>query len=121
MAFSHDSAFDFRLKMPEHTALNMNGPRARAVDAHRSIFTVRTLHHISFNMILAVVTDNNARIRTGRSAWCVIRVTQPCWISQVCRQSARDTGLVALATAHAPSDLQLTDTTWMAWVLGHAA
>ena len=29
------------------------------------------------------------------------RVTQPCRISQVCRQSARDAGLVALAAAHA--------------------
>ena len=36
----------------------------------------------------------------GRSAWCVNRVTQPCRISQVCRQWARDAGLVALATAH---------------------
>ena len=57
----------------------------------------------------------------GHSAWCVNRVTQLCRISQVCRQSARTAGLVALAAAHAPSDLQLTDTTWMTWVLGHAA
>ena len=57
----------------------------------------------------------------GRSAWCVIHVTQLCRISQVCRQSARDAGLVALATTHASSNLPLTDTAWMQRLLGHAA
>jgi hypothetical protein len=57
----------------------------------------------------------------GHSACFVIRVTQLCRISQVCRQSARDAGLVALAAAHASPDLQLTDSLWMTWVLGHAA
>jgi hypothetical protein len=51
----------------------------------------------------------------------VIRVTQLCQISQVYHQLARDAGLVALAAAHASSDLQLTNTTWMTWVLSHAA
>ena len=44
----------------------------------------------------------------GRSAWCVNRVTQRCRISQVCRQSARDAGLVALAATHTSPDLPLT-------------
>jgi hypothetical protein len=57
----------------------------------------------------------------GRSAYFVIRVTQLCWISQVRRRSARDAGLVALAAAHASSDLQMMNTTWMTRVLGHAA
>ena len=56
----------------------------------------------------------------GHSAWCVIRVTQLCRISQVRRRLARDAGLVALAAAHSSSDLQLTNTTWMTRVLGHA-
>ena len=30
---------------------------------------------------------------------------------------ARDAGLVAVATAHGPSDLSLTETVWMQWVL----
>jgi hypothetical protein len=57
----------------------------------------------------------------GHSACFVIRVTQLCRISQVRRRLARDAGLVALAAAHSSSDLQLTNTTWMTWVLGHAA
>ena len=51
----------------------------------------------------------------------MIRVTQLCRISQVRRRLARDAGLVALAAAHSSSDLQLTNTTWMTRVLGHAA
>ena len=51
----------------------------------------------------------------------MIRVTQLFQISQVYHQLARDAGLVALAAAHASSDLQLTNTTWMTRVLGHAA
>jgi hypothetical protein len=58
---------------------------------------------------------------SGHSACFVIRVTQLCQISQVYHQLARDAGLVALAAAHASSDLQLTNTTWMTWVLSHAA
>ena len=50
----------------------------------------------------------------------MIRVTQLCRISQVCRRLARDAGLVALAAAHASSDLQMMDTLWMTRVLGHA-
>ena len=57
----------------------------------------------------------------GHSACFVIRVTQLCRISQVRRRLARDAGLVALAAAHASSDLQLMDTLWMPRVLGHAA
>ncbi len=55
------------------------------------------------------------------SSCCVIRVTQLVRISRVCRQSARDAGLVALAAAHASSDLLLTDTSGIDRVLGHAA
>ena len=50
----------------------------------------------------------------------MIRVTQLCRISQVYRQLARDAGLVALAAAHASSDLSLTDTACIQRVLGHA-
>ena len=57
----------------------------------------------------------------GHSACFVIRVTQLCRIGQVRRRLARDAGPVALAAAHASSDLQLTNTTWMTRVLGHAA
>ena len=57
---------------------------------------------------------------SGRSAWCVIRVTQLCHISQVCRQSARDARLVALTAAHTSSDLSLTNIVWIQWVLAHA-
>ena len=57
----------------------------------------------------------------GRSAWCVNRVTQPCRISQVCRQSARDAGLVALAAAHTSPDLPLTVIVSIQRLLGHAA
>ena len=57
----------------------------------------------------------------GHSACFVICVTQLCRISQVRRRLARDAGLVALAAAHSSSNLQLTNTTWMTWVLGHAA
>eukprot|EP01043_Picozoa_sp_COSAG02_P007950 COSAG02_NODE_246_length_27291_cov_105.654200_19_plen_163_part_00 len=57
----------------------------------------------------------------GRSACFVIRGTQLCRISQVSRQPARDAGLVALATAHASSNLPLIATAWMQWLLGHAA
>jgi|EP01043_Picozoa_sp_COSAG02_P021566 hypothetical protein len=58
--------------------------------------------------------------RAGHSACFVIRVTQLCRISQVYRQLARDAGLVALAAAHASSDLSLTDTACIQRVLGHA-
>ena len=57
----------------------------------------------------------------GHSACFVICVTQLCRISQVRRRLARDAGLVALAAAHSSSNLQLTNTTWMTRVLGHAA
>ena len=57
----------------------------------------------------------------GHSACFVIRVTQLCRIGQVRRRLARDAGLVALAAAHASSDLQLMDILWMTRVLGHAA
>ena len=57
----------------------------------------------------------------GHSACFVIRVTQLCRINKVRRRLARDTGLVALATAHASSDLQSMDISWMARVPGHAA
>ena len=56
----------------------------------------------------------------GHSAWWVIRVTQLCRISQVCRQLARDAELVALASTHTPSDLRLMTTVWMQRALGHA-
>jgi hypothetical protein len=58
--------------------------------------------------------------RAGHSTCFVIRVTQLCRISQVYRQLARDAGLVALAAAHASSDLLLSDTACIQWVLGHA-
>ena len=58
---------------------------------------------------------------TGHSACFVIRDTQRCWISQVCRQMARDAGLVALTAAHAPSYLPLMITASMQWVCGYAA
>jgi hypothetical protein len=51
----------------------------------------------------------------------VIRVTQLCRTSQARRRSARDAGLVALAATNASPDLQLTATTWLKRVLGHAA
>jgi hypothetical protein len=51
----------------------------------------------------------------------VIRVTQRCWISQVCRKMAWDAGLVALAAAHVLSDLQLVLTASRQWVCGYAA
>lgn len=57
----------------------------------------------------------------GHSAWCVNRVTQPCRISQVCRQSARDAGLVALAAAHASPDVSLNVVVWIQRLRGHAA
>ena len=41
--------------------------------------------------------SRHQRGSSGRFAWCVNRVTRPCWISQVCRQLGRDAGLVALA------------------------
>eukprot|EP01043_Picozoa_sp_COSAG02_P021967 COSAG02_NODE_1127_length_14428_cov_68.304627_16_plen_211_part_00 len=57
----------------------------------------------------------------GHSACSVIgNVTQLCRISQVYRQLARDAGLVALATTHTPSYLQVMVTSWMQWVLSHA-
>ena len=57
----------------------------------------------------------------GHSACFVIRVTQLCRISQVRRRLAWDAGLVALAAAHASSNLQRIDSPWMTWVPGHAA
>ena len=57
----------------------------------------------------------------GHSACFVIRGTQLCRISQVSRQPARDAGLVALAAAHASSNLPLIATAWMQRLLGHAA
>ena len=57
---------------------------------------------------------------SGHSACFVIRVTQLFQISQVYHQLARDAGLVALATAHASADLQLTNTASMQWVCGYA-
>ena len=50
----------------------------------------------------------------------MIRVTQLCRIGQVYHQMARDAGLVALATAHASSDLPLNVTACIQRVLGHA-
>lgn len=41
-------------------------------------------------------------------------------MSQVCRQSARDAGLVALAAAHASPDMSLTTIAWIQRLLGHA-
>ena len=50
----------------------------------------------------------------------MIRVAQPCRISQVCRQLARDAGLVALTATHTSSDLSLLVVSSMQRVLGHA-
>ena len=50
----------------------------------------------------------------------MIRVAQPCRISQVCRQLARDAGLVALTATHTSSDLPLLVISSMQRVLGHA-
>ena len=50
----------------------------------------------------------------------MIRVTQLCQISQVCRKLARDAGLVALAAAYAPSELPLMVTVSMQRVPDHA-
>ena len=61
---------------------------------------------------------------SARERWpyCVLRDSCHAALpdQQVCRKSARDAGLVALAAAHASSDLQLTDTTCIQRVLGHA-
>ena len=65
--------------------------------------------------------SHHQRGSAGRSAWCVNRVTQPCRISQVCRQSARDAGLVALAAAHASPDLSLNVFASIQRLLGYAA
>jgi hypothetical protein len=54
----------------------------------------------------------------GHSSCFVIRVTQLCRISQVWHTSARDARLVALATAHAPSDLPLMISASIKWVWG---
>ena len=57
----------------------------------------------------------------GRSVCFVIRVTQLCRISQARRRSARDAGLVALATTNASPDLQLIVIASIQRLLGHAA
>ena len=54
------------------------------------------------------------------SACFAVRVTQLCRISEVCRKLARDAGLVALAAAHAPSDLSPVIAASMQRVWGHA-
>ena len=51
---------------------------------------------------------------------CVIRVTQLCQISQVCRKLARDARPAALATTRTPSDLSLVVVPSTQRVLGHA-
>jgi hypothetical protein len=56
----------------------------------------------------------------GHSACFVIRVTQRCRTSQVCRKMARDAGLVALATAQVPSDLPIMSIASIICVCGYA-
>ena len=56
---------------------------------------------------------------TGHSLSCVIRVTQLCQISRVCRDLAQHGGTVALATTQAPLDLTLIATASVQRVLGH--
>ena len=62
---------------------------------------------------------------SAREPWpcCVVRDSCHSAVPDqpVCRQSARDAGLVAIIAAHASSDLPLVDTSWVQWVLGHAA
>ena len=58
---------------------------------------------------------------TGHSLSCVIRVTQLCQISRVCRDLAQYGGTVALATTQAPLDLTLIATASVQRVLGHVA
>ena len=58
---------------------------------------------------------------TGHSSSSVIRVTQLCQISRICRDLAQYGGTVALATAQAPLDLTLIATASVQWVLGHVA
>ena len=55
---------------------------------------------------------------TGHSLSCVIRVTQLCQISRVCRDLAQYGGTVALATTQAPLDLTLIATASVQRVLG---
>ena len=64
--------------------------------------------------------SRHQRGSTGHPSCCVIRVTQLCRISQVCRKLARDARPAALATTHTPSDLSLVVVSSTQRVLGHA-
>ena len=58
---------------------------------------------------------------SGLSTCFVIRVTQLCQMSQVCRNLPRYAEIVALATAHALSDLPLIGITSIQRLPGHTA
>eukprot|EP01044_Picomonas_judraskeda_P026902 COSAG03_NODE_8350_length_810_cov_3.786217_1_plen_119_part_10 len=51
--------------------------------------------------------------------WNVVVLREHC--ISTCNRGTRFPILKALAAAHASPDLQLTDSLWMTWVLGHAA